>query len=239
MIPQTKGGPYVGITRKELAKMIDWATGKMVQGRYYTRGDVKKICDIAKKYGFGMIFIPTSLRLYAAELLKGTDVKLSGFVGGKVSWGQETTETKVFIAVDSIKNGAKELDMQMNLGAFKDGDYDFVRRDIEAVVRAVGGKLIKVIVETPWLTDEQIVRASKIVEDAGASYVKTSIGFGNITTLHHVKLIRETISKDMGIKVSGGVSTTEQALAFIKAGANKIGTSAAVEIVEGLKEEAD
>ena len=219
--------------------MIDWDTKKMVQGRYYTREDVKKICDTAKKYGFGMIFLPMSLRLYAAELLKGTGIKLGGFAGGGTFWGQETTKIKVSIATEAIINGAVVLDMQMNLGAFKDGDYDFVRRDIEAVVRAVGDKSVKVIIETPWLTDEEIVRASKIVEDAGANSVKTSIGFGNVTTLHHVKLIRETISEDMGIKVSGGVHTTEQALAFIEAGANTIGATAAIEIIEGLKEEAD
>jgi deoxyribose-phosphate aldolase len=136
-----------------------------------------------------------------------------------------------------VEDGACELDMVMNLSAFKSGDYELVKRDIEAVTtlkRRFSGLIVKVIIETPLLTSEEKVMACKIVKEAGADFVKTSTGlFGGGATVEDVKLMRQVVGKDFGVKAAGGIRTYADAVAMIEAGANRIGTSTAVAVIQG------
>lgn len=220
-----------GITKEEMARSITWNVGNAVN--YYTEKTVRRICKIAKKYNFKAINIPTDVFPLARKLLSDTDVALAAPVGD-FSWynGQNTTKEKAHLAKDAIDAGAEEIEFMMNLGAFKDRKYGKVKEDIEKVVEVTNDQKVIVIIETPWLNPEEIVKASRIVESAGADFVKTSKGLGNETKVEDVKLIRETVSKDMNIKASGGIRTRKQAERMIKAGANRIGTSSAPQIME-------
>ncbi|MEM2739094.1 MAG: deoxyribose-phosphate aldolase [Candidatus Bathyarchaeia archaeon] len=147
------------------------------------------------------------------------------------------SDIKALEAVKAVEDGACELDMVMNLSAFKSGDYDLVKRDIEAVVavkRLYSDIIVKVIIETPLLTNEEKVAACKIVKEVGADFVKTSTGlFGKGVTVEDVKLMRQVVGKDFGVKAAGGIRTYTDAIAMIEAGANRIGTSAATAIIQG------
>jgi len=136
-----------------------------------------------------------------------------------------------------VLSGASEIDMVINIGALKGGDYDLVHDDIFSVVRSAGGKTVKVIIETSLLTDEEKVKACELAKRAGAHFVKTSTGFsGGGATANDIRLMRETVGKDIGVKASGGIRSLEGALEMIKAGANRIGTSSGVKIIDDLKE---
>ncbi len=167
-----------------------------------------------------------------ANQLRGTSVKPGAAIGFPL--GCTTMETKVFETKDAIKNGAKEVDMVMNVGALKSGDLIFVEKDIAAVVAAAKGKaLVKIILETCLLTDDEIVTACKLAQKARADFVKTSTGFNSAgATVAHVALMRKTVGKTMGVKASGGIRTYYDAVKMIEAGATKIGTSAGVQIVK-------
>ena len=151
------------------------------------------------------------------------------------SMGANTPEVKAYEAADAIKNGANEVDMVINIGALKSQQYDYVRQDIQGVVDAAKGKaLVKVIIETALLTDEEKVKACELAKEAGADFVKTSTGFSTGgAKVADIRLMRETVGPDMGVKASGGVHNAEEALAMIEAGATRIGASTGVAIVSG------
>ncbi|MBA4542644.1 MULTISPECIES: deoxyribose-phosphate aldolase [Thermoactinomyces] len=213
---------------KELAAMIDHTLLKPEA----TLEQIRVLCEEAKQYHFASVCVNPFWVKEAAKLLAGTDVKVCTVVGFPL--GATTTETKVFETKDAVKNGADEIDMVINIGALKSGDSETVKRDIEAVVKAAEGKLVKVILETGLLNDEEIAGASKLAKEAGAHFVKTSTGFGNGgATVEAVRLMRKTVGTDLGVKASGGIRDQETAKKMVEAGANRIGASASVAIVSG------
>ncbi len=205
---------------------------------YATEDDIIRLCDEAKEYGFYAVCVnPYRVRL-AKERLKGTDVKVASVIGFPL--GATPTEVKVFEAKKALEDGADELDMVINIGALKDGNYEYVRKDIEEVVKVAreNGAIVKVIIETCYLTDEEKVKACELAKEAGAHFVKTSTGFGTGgATVEDVRLMRKVVGPEMGVKAAGGIRTYEQAVAMIEAGATRIGTSSGVKIVEGAGDE--
>jgi deoxyribose-phosphate aldolase len=170
----------------------------------------------------------------AAECLKGSPVKVCTVIGFPL--GATTSVTKALETRDAIANGAEEIDMVINVGALKAGNYELVQKDIEAVVEAAAGKIVKVIIEAALLTDEEKVMACKLSKQACADFVKTSTGFGpGGATAHDIELMRQTVGKYMGVKASGGIRDFETAQKMIKAGATRVGASASVAIVKGEK----
>lgn len=213
---------------KTIADMIDHTLLKPDA----TASQIEKLCQEAQEYGFASVCVNPVWVARAAEWLKGSGVKVCTVVGFPL--GATTKETKAFETRNAIKNGADEIDMVMNIGAFKSGDHTLVREDIAAVVEAAGGKTVKVILETGLLDDEEIRTACQLAKAAGAHFVKTSTGFGyGGATEAAVRLMRETVGPDMGVKASGGVRDVETARRMIEAGANRIGASASVAIVTG------
>ncbi len=211
---------------KDIYKMIDHTLLKQDA----TSEEIKKLCKEALEYNFASVCVnPTNVEL-AAKILNGSLVKVCTVIGFPL--GANTTKIKVLEAKDAIENGATEVDMVINIGRLKDKDYDYVKKDIEAVVNEVKGKaLIKVIIETCLLTDEEKVIACKLASEAKADFVKTSTGFSTGgATPFDVKLMRETVGENMGVKASGGVRTSEYAKELIKNGANRIGASASIKI---------
>lgn len=195
-----------------------------------------KVCDEAKEYGFASVCVNAYYTSLVAKELKGTEVKTCVVVGFPL--GATTKEVKAFEANQAIENGAQEIDMVINIGAVKSNKYDVVREDIKAVVEAASGRaLVKVILETCLLTDEEKVKVCEIAKEVGANFVKTSTGFSTGgATVHDIKLMRETVGKDMGVKASGAVRTTQDAEAVIEAGASRIGASSSIAIVNGTKD---
>lgn len=202
-----------------------------------TEEQVIKICDEAKKYEFASVCVNAYYTSLVSKQLEGTNVKTCVVVGFPL--GATIKEVKAFETKQAIENGAQEIDMVINVGALKDKKYDVVRDDIRAVVDAAKDKaLVKVIFETCLLTKDEIVKACELSKEAGADFVKTSTGFSTGgATVEDVKLMRETVGSEIGVKASGGVRTTEDAEAVIAAGANRIGASASIGIVEGTKAE--
>lgn len=220
------------LSRRQIAKMIDHTNVRP----YATVEDVRRLCEEALKFSFWSVCINPSYVPLAARLLKGTEVKVCAAISFPL--GASMTEVKVFEARRAIEGGAGELDVVMNIGAFKSGNYELVKRDIEAVVGSSGGSLVKVIIETGYLSDEEIAAASRIVEEAGAGFVKTCTGFGpRGVTPSDIEIIRKAVSHKIGVKASGGIRTLKDALAMVKAGAERIGTSASVAIIEEAEEE--
>ena len=169
---------------------------------------------------------------YCAKLLKNSDVKVCTVIGFPL--GSNTTETKVFETKNAIENGADEIDMVINIGALKDKNYNFVKEDIESVVKAANSKLVKVILETCLLTEEEVKVACKLSQEAKADYVKTSTGFSKSgASVEMVKIMYDTVHDTMKVKASGGVRTYDDAIKMIEAGASRIGTSNGVGIVTG------
>lgn len=211
---------------KDIYKMIDHTLLKQDA----TSEEIKKLCKEALEYNFASVCVnPTNVEL-AAKILNGSLVKVCTVIGFPL--GANTTKIKVLEAKDAIENGATEVDMVINIGRLKDKDYDYVKKDIEAVVNEVKGKaLIKVIIEICLLADEEKVIACKLASEAKADFVKTSTGFSTGgATPFDVKLMRETVGENMGVKASGGVRTSEYAKELIKNGANRIGASASIKI---------
>lgn len=200
-----------------------------------TAEQVRKLCQEAIEYKFASVCVNSSQIPLVSGMLKGSGVKVCSVVGfplGAMSSRGKAEETK-----DVIENGATEVDMVINVGAAKSGDWDLVKRDIEAVVNAAKGKaLVKVIIETCLLTDEEKVKVCTISKIAGADFVKTSTGFSTGgATVEDVKLMRLTVGPDMGVKASGSVRDYKTALAMIEAGATRIGTSSGIAIVKSEK----
>ena len=198
-----------------------------------TEAEIMELCKEAVKYNFASVCVNPSMVAKAATILEGTPVKVCTVIGFPL--GATTTEVKAFETEDTIKKGATEVDMVINVGKLKERDLAYVKSDIEAVVNAAKGKaLTKVIIETCLLTDEEKVIACQLSKEAGADFVKTSTGFSKGgATAHDIKLMRETVGPDMGVKASGGVRSREDALTMIENGATRIGASASIAICEG------
>lgn len=213
----------------DYAKMIDHTLLKTDA----QKKDLDKLLLEAKKYNFMSVCVSPIWVKYAAEQLKDTNVKVCTVIG--FPQGATPTEVKVFETKNAIENGATEVDMVIPVGVLKDKDYIAVENDIRAVVEAAKSKaLTKVIIETCLLTDEEKIMACKLSKSAGADFVKTSTGFSTAgATVKDIRLMRETVGEQMGVKASGGVRSREDADAMIKAGATCIGTSNGVKIVEG------
>lgn len=212
-----------------IANMIDHTILKAVA----TKEDVKKLCNEAKEYNFFSVCINPANIEFAKKELEGSSVKVCTVIGFPL--GANTSEVKAFETKDAIKKGADEVDMVINIGALKDKDYDYVLNDIKGVVDAANKEaLVKVIIETCYLTDDEKKIACELSVKAGADFVKTSTGFGTGgSTPEDIKLMRELVGPNIGVKASGGVRNQEDAKAVIKAGCSRIGASASVAITKG------
>ena len=197
--------------------------------------DVIKICDEAKEYGFFSVCVNPYFVSLVAQELKGSDVKVTSVIG--FPFGANTTFIKAAEASKAVEDGANEIDMVLNVSALKDEKFDFVQADIAAVVDAIRGKaILKVILETCLLTKKEIVIACELAKAAGAQFVKTSTGFSTGgATVEDVMLMKQTVGDALEVKASGGVRDYETAMAFIKAGATRIGASASIAIVNQSK----
>jgi deoxyribose-phosphate aldolase len=199
-----------------------------------TVDQVKQLCDEAKKYQFASVCVnPANVKL-CWELLHQTPVKVCSVIGFPL--GANVPDVKAMETQLAIQHGASEIDMVINIGALKSGDLDLVARDIHSVVVAAhkGGAILKVIIETALLTQDEKVMACLLAKEAGADFVKTSTGFsGGGATVEDISLMRRVVGLQMGVKASGGVRTSEDAEKMVKAGANRLGASASVKIVQG------
>lgn len=213
--------------KDKLTRMIDHTILKADA----TKEEVQALCKEAKEYNFASVCINPSNISLAYRLLQGTDVKVCTVIGFPL--GANATEVKKFETKVAIEDGATEVDMVINVGKLKEEDYDYVLKDIEAVVEAAKGKaLVKVILETCLLNDEEKKIACLLSKKAGADFVKTSTGFSTGgATEEDIRLMRETVGEDMGVKASGGVRTYNDAIKMINAGATRIGASASINIV--------
>ena len=198
-----------------------------------TWNDVKKICDEAKQHCFVAICIPACYVKNAKEYLKGSKVEIATVIGFPL--GHMSKKSKVYECQQALKDGADEIDMVINVGYLKSGQYQQVEDEIREVKKACGTHFLKVIVETCYLTEEEIRKVTTIVERGGADFIKTSTGFGTRgASLRDVELFRE-MSQKLRIKASGGVRDNDAAQKYIKLGATRIGTSSGVQIVTGAK----
>lgn len=213
----------------ELNQMIDHTILKANA----TEEDVLKIVEEAKEFNFFSVCINPFWVAFAKEQLAGMSVDVCTVIGFPL--GANTSEVKAYEANDAINNGATEVDMVINVGALKSKQYKKVLKDIQGVVEAAKDRaLVKVIIETALLTEEEKVKACELAKEAGADFVKTSTGFSTGgATAADIKLMRETVGPDMGVKASGGIHNKQEAMAMIEAGATRIGTSAGVAIMAG------
>jgi len=218
--------------KKELAQYLDLANHHPDT----TPQEIRALCQKVKKYGFHAAFVNPCYVSLARELM--TD----GIVGTVIGFplGQETQNIKVLAAIEAAKRGADELDVCLNIGLFKAGKKDQVLAEMEAIITAAknikGNVLIKFIIETSLLTEKEIKTASQLVLKSGADFVKTNSGFGSRgASLKDVEIIRKEVGGKIKIKVAGGIDTYQEAVAFLAKGANRIGTSKAVEIIKGVK----
>jgi deoxyribose-phosphate aldolase len=220
------------LSRRELASMIDSTLVRHTA----TKDDIIKLCWEAKQYGFVCVMVNPYYVDLARYTLEGSEVKVGSTVGFPM--GATLPEIKAEEARQVVKLGAEELDMVINIGALKSKDHEAVKNDIEAVVaikRINPNITVKVIIETNLLTDLEKRTACRIAKEAGADYVKTSTGlFGGTATPKDIRLMRKTVGKEMGVKAAGGIRTLQDALTMIKAGANRIGTSTAPQIIQEL-----
>ncbi|AEG16274.1 Deoxyribose-phosphate aldolase [Desulfofundulus kuznetsovii DSM 6115] len=222
------------MTRNQLAAMIDHTLLKPTA----TTRDIRQLCIEAMAEGFAAVCVNPAHVAYAAKILAGSRVAVCTVIGFPL--GATTPSVKKKEAEEAVRNGAREVDMVINIGALKEGNYDLVVADIRGVVEAVTallpGGLVKVIIETGYLNHGEKITACRLVRQAGAHYVKTSTGFGpGGATVEDVRLLRENLPLEMGVKASGGIRTTGQALALIEAGAGRLGTSAGPALLAGLQ----
>ncbi len=192
--------------------------------------DIKKICDEAKEMKVASVCIPPSYVKQASEYLKD-EIPVCTVIGFPL--GYSTTKIKIEEAKDAIQNGAKEIDMVINIGDAKSGLFDKIEEEIRQIKEAVGSHILKVIIETCYLTENEKISLCKAVSNAKADFIKTSTGFGtNGATLEDIKLMRENVSKETRIKAAGGVKTIEDAENFIKEGATRLGTSSICQVLK-------
>lgn len=220
------------LANKSVARKIDHTLLKPEA----TTDDITALCEEAKKYQFASVCVNPGYVSLCSELLKGSGVKVCTVIGFPL--GATTTETKRYEAEQAIKNGAEEIDMVINVGQLKQGNYDYVFNDVNQVVLAAkkNGDICKVILETALLTDEQKIKACIICKHAGADFVKTSTGFSKGgATVGDIALMKYVVGSSVGVKASGGIRSREDANAMIASGADRIGASASVKIVLGEK----
>jgi deoxyribose-phosphate aldolase len=207
-------------SKKKIAKTIDHSLLKPEM----TRDEVRQGCEIAKKYDVASVCCKPSDVAFCAEILKGTEVEIGTVVG--FPHGSSATATKVFETKQAIADGATEIDMVLNLGLLKSGLYDDVKSDIAAVVQAAGGKMVKVILENAYLTDQEKITACQLCEQAGAHYVKTSSGYAPTgATVADVKLMRAAVSPKVKVKSAGGVRTLDALIEMLDAGVERSGAT--------------
>ncbi|MGN0740644.1 MAG: deoxyribose-phosphate aldolase [Treponema sp.] len=237
------------MTKSEMAKMIDHT---LLNACAQTE-DIKRLCSEAKNNSFASVCINPCYIQYAAEQLKDSCVKVCTVIGFPL--GADTAESKAFAAKDAVEKGADEIDMVINISEVKNGNFDIVESDIKAVVdeskkcAASKGKeaVVKVILETCYLTDDEIVKSCNAAKNAGADFVKTSTGFAtpkgidgsalpNGASVHHVALMKKTVGDSMKVKAAGGIRSLRTALDLAAAGADRIGTSSGLMIIQGLKD---
>jgi len=221
------------ITREKMASLIDQTLLKPDA----TKDDIRRLCQEAMNYGFWSVCVNPSYISLAASILRDTEVKICSVVGFPL--GANTPEVKAFEAEKALIDGANEIDMVINLGALKSGDYELVKRDIRYIVeqgiRFQRDIIVKVIIETGLLSDNEKALACQIVKESGANFVKTSTGINTRgATVQDVKFIRKIVGPDFGVKASGGIRTYGEAVKLIEAGANRIGTSSGISIIKGI-----
>ena len=209
-----------------LAKYIDHTILKPTA----QRKDIEQLCQEARQYDFASVCVNPCWVSYAKELLKGSSVKVCTVIGFPL--GANASSVKAFEAKTAIEQGADEVDMVINIGALKAGEYEAVQKDIQAVRKASQGKILKVIIETSYLTDEEKQKVCQICAACGVDFVKTSTGFSQSgATEHDVALMAKAAGANVKVKASGGIRTREDALKMIQAGASRLGTSSGAKIV--------
>jgi len=219
------------ITRQQLSSMIDHSLLRPNA----TREQLRKLCEEAIAYGFKAVCVNPIHVADAAQMLKGKEVLVCSVVG--FPFGTHSPKTKAFEAQEAIRLGAREVDMVIRVGALKEGRDREVVEDIRAVVQAAGGYPVKVILETCYLTVEEKIRGCRISVEAGASFVKTSTGFAEEgAKVEDVRLMREIVGKEFGVKAAGGIRILADALKMIEAGANRLGTSGSVAMIKELQD---
>ncbi|MGE7623302.1 deoxyribose-phosphate aldolase [Viridibacillus sp. NPDC096237] len=203
-----------------------------------TKEQIATLCQEAKKYDFASVCVNPTWVAEAAKHLEGAKSVVCTVIGFPL--GAQTSATKAFETKDAIANGASEIDMVINIGALKSGQLDVVKSDIKAVVDAANGTLVKVIIETCLLTEEEKVVACQLSKEVGADFVKTSTGFSTGgATAADIALMRKTVGPEMGVKASGGVRSLEDLETMVEAGATRIGASSGVKIMNGLKSDSE
>ncbi len=215
------------MNKKDLARLIDHTLLKSET----KIEDIKKLCEEALKYQFYSVCINPCYVKTAKEFLKNSDIKICTVISFPL--GASTIKTKIYEATEAIENGADEIDMVMNIGMFKSNRYEYIYEEISSIKKAIEYRILKVIIETSILSEEEKIKASEIIKKSGANFVKTSTGFsqGGVTK-EDVLLIRKSVGDNFGIKASGGIKTYQQAVELIKAGATRIGSSSSVKIME-------
>ena len=222
------------LTKEELCRLFDHTFLKA----YAQRADFEKLCNEAKEYGFAMVAINSAPVALCKEFLKGTDVHVGAAIGFPL--GQTDIKTKCFETKNAIEDGADEIDYVLNVGKLKDGDLAYIREEMEAIVGICrqNGVLVKVIFENCYLTKDEIVAAAKIAKQVKPDFIKTSTGFGTGgATVEDVKLMKETVGNEVKVKAAGGIRNWSTCKAMIEAGAERIGTSASLQILKEFLEE--
>lgn len=214
---------------EKIAKIIDHTNLKVDA----TVEDIKKLCNEAKSYGFASVCVnPANVKL-CTDLLRESDVNICTVISFPL--GANTSKIKFFETKEAIQHGANEIDMVMNIGALKSGLNEAVKTDIDGVISAAEGNIVKVIIETALLTEKEKIMACNIVQDSGANFIKTSTGFGHPgATVEDIALIKKTVGLNVDIKASGGINHIKNVFDMVKAGATRIGTSSSVKIMEEL-----
>ena len=220
----------LGIGFMNIASLIDHTLLKANA----TERDIKKLCLEAIKFKFASVCINPFYVLLAKRILKDSNVKVCTVIGFPL--GATTSDMKAFEAKNAIINGADEIDMVMNIGALKDKKYKFFLNDIGVVRKATAGKILKVILETAYLTKKEKIKACQLSKKASVNFVKTSTGFGpHGAIVKDIRLMRKIVGNNIGVKASGGIKTYSDATKMINAGASRIGTSASVNIIRRVE----
>ena len=214
----------------DINKYIDHTTLKAMA----QKEEIKKLCDEAKEYKFYSVCVNGSNVAYAYEQVKDSDVKVAAVVGFPL--GAMSMEAKIFESKKAIEDGASEIDMVINIGALKDKDYDYVEKEISEIKKTIGNNILKVIIETCYLTDDEKIKACELSVAAKADFVKTSTGFGTGgATFEDVKLMKEVVGNKAQVKASGGVKNFKTVKKYIELGATRLGTSSGIEIIKGIE----
>ena len=205
---------------------------------FATEEEILKLCQEAMEYDFKSVCVNPVNVAFAKKALEGSDVLVCTVVGFPL--GANTKEIKALETLDAIKNGADEIDMVINIGKAKEHDFDYIEEEIKCVVTASAGKTTKVIIETCYLNDEEKVECCKAAKAAGATFVKTSTGFGTGgATASDIKLMRETVGAEMGVKASGGVRSYDDVKVMVENGATRIGASSGIQIMKDASVEGE